>query len=335
MDRETFITEFQEIPPAHQRRSWWVWLFFLAVIAVVVACLALYTMTRAPRDFPLQNIYVLESGSTLRDVSTQLTEQRIIKNQKLFEVIVLVSGNKDVIAGDYLFAERDSMLHIARRVTTGDYGDSRIRISLPEGATVEQMADILDENFEGFDRELFMKLALGMEGYLFPDTYFFFPSTDTRQIFDTLESAFETQIADLLPDITASDHDLEDIVTMASIIEREAANNDEERKIISGILWKRIAINMPLQVDAPFVYILGKGSAQLTRSDLAEDSPYNTYTNLGLPPGPIGNPSRAALEAALYPTDTDYLFYLHGSDGLVRYARNHDEHVINKNSYLP
>ena len=108
----------------------------------------------------------------------------------------------------------------------------------------------------------------------------------------------------------------------------------EDKRIVSGILWKRINMEMPLQVDAPFAYILGKTSEELTREDLAFDSPYNTYLNTGLPPTPITNPGLESLEAALRPIETPYVFYLTDTEGTVYSAETFEEHVGNKKRYL-
>jgi len=126
----------------------------------------------------------------------------------------------------------------------------------------------------------------------------------------------------------------EEIIIMASILEKEASNNLEQKQIISGILWKRIHIGMLLQVDAPFLYERGKESSQLSRADLKKDSLYNTYVHKGLTPTPIGNPGYDSLYAAAHPIQSEYLFYLHGSDGKVHYAKNHTEHVTNKQKYI-
>ena len=128
-------------------------------------------------------------------------------------------------------------------------------------------------------------------------------------------------------------NEINDTLTTASILEREA-NGTEDIKIISGILQNRLNKNMPLQVDAPFYYLLGKESSELTQADLKIKSPYNTYINKGLPPAPIGNPGLKAIEAAVYPTKTDYLYYLHDINGVVHYAKTHSEHVKNKQLYL-
>ena len=104
--------------------------------------------------------------------------------------------------------------------------------------------------------------------------------------------------------------------------------------MISGILWKRIKEKMPLQIDAPFLYERGKGSAQLSRADLTEDSLYNTYTRTGLTPTPIGNPGYDSLYAAAHPISSEYYFYLHGSDGRIHYGKTYSEHLKNKRIYL-
>jgi UPF0755 protein len=111
------------------------------------------------------------------------------------------------------------------------------------------------------------------------------------------------------------------IIIMASLLEKEA-KNEQEAKIISGILWTRIRAGLPLQVDAPFLYILGKTSEQLKMSDLQKDGPYNTYTRKGLPAGPIGNPGVAMIKAAIYPQASPYLYYLHGKDGVISLRKN-------------
>ena len=120
---------------------------------------------------------------------------------------------------------------------------------------------------------------------------------------------------------------------MESFIDNEV-HNPEDRKIVSGILWKRIDKGIGLQVDASLTYILGKASAELTQDDLKMDSPYNTYKYKGLPKGPISNPGKEAIEAAVFPQTSPYLFYLSDKDGITRYAKNFEEHKNNKFKYL-
>lgn len=120
---------------------------------------------------------------------------------------------------------------------------------------------------------------------------------------------------------------------MASLLEEEARTT-ETRKMVSGILWKRLSAGMPLQVDAVFPYIIGKNTFEITLKDLEFDSPYNTYKYKGLPPGPISNPGKDSILAAIYPTKSDYWFYLSDKNGLMHYAITFDEHKINKAKYL-
>lgn len=238
------------------------------------------------------------------------------------------------VSGDYLFQGPAPLVEVARRITQGQYGESQIRITIPEGSTIKDIARIADAALPNFDSEVFLAIAKGKEGYLFPDTYFFFPSVTELELVQRLERNFNDHIEELRPALDASKRSLAEIVTMASIIEREAYNDPTEQAMISGILWKRIEIGMLLQVDAPFWYLIGKGSSELTVNDLKMDSRYNTYKYKGLPPGPIGNPGIAALTAALHPIQSEYLFYLHDKSGIVHYAVTHNQHVNNKNKYL-
>jgi UPF0755 protein len=134
-------------------------------------------------------------------------------------------------------------------------------------------------------------------------------------------------------EISKSKRSLKEIIIMASLIEKEA-RGEEDRFIISGILWKRIEKGIPLQVDAPFLYILGKESSELTISDLSTNSPFNTYRYKGLPPAPIGNPGLESIKASLRPTTSPYLYYLHDKNGNIYYAKTYDEHKQNIKKYL-
>jgi len=195
------------------------------------------------------------------------------------------------------------------------------------------MADLLAARFEKFDPIAFLLLTEDKEGYLFPDTYQFPPNVTTPQVIDTLERTFYDRISGLENDIATFGHPIHEVVTMASLLEKEAWN-EEDREYIAGVLWHRIDIGMPLQVDAVFGYIERTDTFNPTFSDLEIDSPYNTYKYKGLPPGPIGNPSLSALEAAVHPKTTDALFYLHGKDGMLRLAKTYEEHLVNRRRYL-
>jgi UPF0755 protein len=159
------------------------------------------------------------------------------------------------------------------------------------------------------------------------------PGQDTAAILGAFASNFSKNIAKIQPQIDAFGKPLSDVITMASLLEREAPKT-YDRRVIAGILWKRVKLGMPLQVDAVFPYIIGKNSFDLTKNDLKTDSPYNTYTNLGLPPGPIANPSLDAILAAVAPVQTNYLYYLSDSNGTLYYSATYAQHLAAKQKYL-
>ncbi|HEY0980116.1 MAG TPA: endolytic transglycosylase MltG [Candidatus Paceibacterota bacterium] len=288
----------------------------------------------APDNFPIPYHLTIEPGQTLFSVSNELLADNVIRSPRVFEIFMLSLGNeKSISEGEYYFSEPMTALGVAMRISGKQFGIDRERITFPEGFTTINMADRLSATFPNFDKELFLELAKDDQGYLFPDTYGFFPSLAPDLVVTTLKRNFDKKITPLEEDIEKSGRSLEDTITMASIIEKEA-NGPEDRAIISGILWKRISIDMPLQVDAPFLFLLNKESSELTLKDLAMDSPYNTYKYKGLPPGPINNPGLESIKAAIAPQSSPYLYYLHDSQGGIHYASTYQQHQANINRYL-
>ncbi|HEY4521955.1 MAG TPA: endolytic transglycosylase MltG [Candidatus Paceibacterota bacterium] len=209
---------------------------------------------------------------------------------------------------------------------------NEIVITIPEGYTVAQMGELFEKS-RLFSKEEFEKVAKNDEGFLFPDTYKFFKNTTPKKVVEKMKNNFNTKVAEFLPEIERQKKSLRDIIIMASIIEREVHNMDD-RGLVSGILWKRIQKGIGLQVDASLTYILGKTSAELTADDLKIDSPYNTYKYRGLPKGPISNPGKEAIFAAVFPVSSSYLFYLSDKDGITHYAVDFEGHKLNKLRYL-
>lgn len=289
---------------------------------------------RAPANFPTGVIVTIERGQSVRATAEMLEREKIVRSSSLFKGLIrLISGNGFVIAGDYFFSRHVSVWEVALRVSSGKFGLSPIEVTVPEGANIFDVAVIFQRRFGRFDPVDFLRKVRDKEGYLFPDTYFFLPNVEAREVIKMLEDNFDAKITSIQKEISASGRSLGDIITMASILEKEARKPDE-RRVISGILWKRIGIGMALQVDATFQYINGKNTFELTLDDLNIDSPYNTYKNKGLPEGPIANPGLDAILAALEPKKTNYLFYLHGRDGVIRYAESFEGHKANKERYL-
>ncbi|OGF69864.1 hypothetical protein A3H65_03195 [Candidatus Giovannonibacteria bacterium RIFCSPLOWO2_02_FULL_45_14] len=207
-----------------------------------------------------------------------------------------------------------------------------ISVTIPEGFNVYQIATAL-ESAGIVGRDEFLKEAVSEEGFLFPDTYEFFKDSKPKVIAAKIKRNFEEKTAIFESEIARQKKEMRDIVIMASLLEEEAAS-EKDRKIISGILWRRISLGMPLQVDAALTYATGRSSHKLTDADLVLDDPYNTYKYKGLPVGPISNPGIGAIEAAINPTISAYLYYLSDSKGVIHYAKTFEEHKLNRTKYL-
>ncbi|MBI3634427.1 MAG: endolytic transglycosylase MltG [Candidatus Yonathbacteria bacterium] len=309
-------------------------IFFGLVLlgTLFVAFLAFFFTS--PSLFPLGEIITVKKGSSLGEVSFSLKEGKVIRSQTAFELCMrLIGGDKHVVAGDYLFKTSLGACSVASRITKGISGIPSVRATIPEGTTNQEIANILTPFLSKFDAKIFLDRAREQEGYLFPDTYFFFAGAEADDVIKMMGDEFQKKIDPWKPLIEETKHSLRDSIIMASIIEREAKTEDDQA-LVSGILWKRIEMDIPIQVDAPFYYLLGKTSSELTQSDLAIKSAYNTYKNKGLPAGPIGNPGLSAIRAAVRPKKSSYLYYLSDEQGTIHYATSFEEHKANKAKYL-
>jgi len=287
-----------------------------------------------PADFPERSIVVIAPGASAPQVARELTEARVIRYAPLLEFLLRVRrGSTHIQAGAYLFQSPQNLFTIARRLVTGAYGLPLVRITFPEGETTREAATRVHDAFSNISESDFLAAARPREGYLFPDTYFFSPSADAASIIKEMRANFDTKIATLADEIRASRHSLSELIIMASLVEKEARVS-VDRRVIAGILFNRLERGMPLQVDAVFGYIFNRDTYSPSFADLKVDSPYNTYTHAGLPPGPIANPGLDSLEAVLRPAETDYLYYLTGTDGLMRYAKTYSAHQSNQRKYL-
>lgn len=272
------------------------------------------------------------TGTGLLKLSLKLKEDGIIRSSTGFRTAaILFGGEHGLQAGDYYLPRPENAFVIAWRIVSGSRGLAQVRITIPEGYTASEIADLFDGRFPRFNHEEFLTYA--KEGYMFPDTYFIEISATASSTIDMLKNNYEKKVSLLRDDISVSGHTEREIITLASILESEAKNK-EDKEIIAGILLKRIKLGMALQVDASLTYITGKTSAELTVSDLASNSPFNTYKHPGLPPTPISNPGLESIEAAIYPKDSPYLYFLTGHDGKMYYARTFDEHKQNRQKYL-
>lgn len=309
-----------------------------AVSVVGIVCIALYVHLIAPPEtFPLRVIVTIEEGETLSEIANDLEQRGLIQSSETFKMFAILRLEESAMAGDYFFEEPLSVFTIAGRIARGEYGLNPIRVTIPEGLMNSQMTEILSLRLgEDFDTELFLELAADKEGYLFPETYFFLPNVTPEAVIETLEDTFEERIAELDREISSFGRTVDEVVVMASILEEEA-RLFEDRREVASVLWKRIEIGMPLQVDAAFQKVdeaEGRNTYELTREDLRAESPFNTYVNPGLPPAPITNPGFNALKAAVTPIDNEYLFYVSDRQGNLYYAETFEEHQENIRQHL-
>ncbi len=303
-------------------------------ILVFVAFSFFIYLERPPSRFPFNEVVTINQGESLQNITNNLYNDGVIKYPIIFRsAVIILGGERKVIAGDYLLNEKAGSINLAYRLVKGKFHMETRKITIFEGWNIFDIADSLEKQLVDFDKEEFIRLSKNKEGYLFPDTYFISSTARPRTIIDLMSQNFESKVKSV-PGIATSTHSLKEIITMASIIETEA-NNIQDKKIVSGILWKRIELGMPLQVDVTFEYINGKNTFELTLDDLKIDSPYNTYKYKGLPPTPIANPGMDSIIAALYPTKTKYLFFLTSSeDGKMYYSKTFEEHKRIKQVHL-
>lgn len=297
----------------------------IAVLFAVIFMSAFFAQTlfASPADFPASRLFTIEKGWTLSEVASHLKENNIIRSENIFVFLVQIMGlEREIKSGDYFFEEPNSVFGVVKRFVSADFGLDSIRVTVPEGATIKDISEIFSK-FDNFNKDNFIEIAEGKEGYLFPDTYFFLPNSTEELILNTMEETFREKVGDI-------DYNM---LKMASLIEKEVSDH-KDRRIVSGILWNRLEVGMPLQVDAVFPYIIGKNSHELTLDDLKIDSPYNTYLYRGLPPRPICNPGLDAIDAALNPQKNGYWYYLSDNEGNTYFAETFEEHKANKQKYL-
>jgi UPF0755 protein len=326
----TLPTQEQKSP----RSALWSILFFILMSTAFFAVVVIWVGTLAPKGESRDVMVTIPKGSTVPEIADVLLREGVIRNEKIFVLVVRLKGLDTALpSGEFLFRVPKDLSLVVAQLGRHDRGIAQVRITIPEGLTAKQMLPILGGALPRFQSDEFFEKAKNKEGYLFPDTYFFFSTATSGAVLTALEENFLLKTKSLYEESIVKNKKWADIVVMASIIEEEAVV-DADRRLVSGILWNRIKKGMRLQVDASFAYLMNKASSEITIDDLNNDSPYNTYRHGGLPPAPIANPGLAAIEAALHPTESTYLYYLSDEDGKMHYAKTFEEHKLNKAKYL-
>lgn len=310
--------------------------FLLAIIAVVVVVVLWWTTSLSAVNNLDHNevMFTVPQGAGVKAIASSLKRQGLIRNSFVFTIMVQQSGlAKKIQAGDYRLSPSLSAKQIATRLTKGV---EDVWVTIPEGKRAEEVAAILKDKMPDYESSWDQEL-LSHEGYLFPETYLLPHNSTLESIVTTLTDTFNQRYKEVT--INKTNLTQQQIVTLASLIEREASK-DEDRPLISSVIHNRLRLGMPLQIDATVQYALGYDNYEqtwwkrdLTFDDLKINSPYNTYLVTGLPPGPICNPGTKSLQAAANPATTDYLYYITDKNGVNHYAKTNAEHEANIRKY--
>lgn len=312
---------------------------FLLFLIVVVATVAYVQYLSTPPITEGMQIVSINEGDSVPLITQKLESAGVVRSSHLlYFVLVLYHDPTEIKASRYVFDAPLNVRQVAERLIVGDFDTDLSSITIFEGESREKIANRLSESIAWFDRELFMATTDDLEGQLFPDTYFIPQDYATEELVELLHQTHLDVIQDYEVLINDSPLSIDEVLVMASIVEREA-NTPESIKLVAGIFLNRLEIGMALQADASIEYVLEHELGALAPGVLAQqlrevDSPYNTYLYPGLPPTPIGNPGRDAIEAVLQPTVTNYLYYITGNDGKFYYAETYKDHLINIDRHL-
>jgi UPF0755 protein len=319
----------------------------LIFFAVVFAALFIFWWKiKAPLNSSGETIILkVEKGESAQTIAENLKNAGLIKSSFLFRLYVFLSLDQyDLKPGEYELSPKMSIRDIGNILALG--GTNEVLIVIPEGFNLKQVEDKLIKanlikldalaNFkflENIPEILSDKSKMAsLEGYLFPDTYRFFKDAVLSDIVGKMIGNLSDKLTpDLQAAIKNSKYNFYEILTMASLVEKEVSK-DSDRSVVAGILWKRLKAGMPLQVDATLVYITGRN--EIGDADKKIDSRYNTYFYRGLPKGPIANPGISAIKAALFPEVSPYWYYLSAKDGTTIFSKTLEEHNRARAIYL-
>lgn len=316
------------------------------IVICILVVLALFNLFSLFYPIQIQNkSVVIPPRSNSIQVASILKENGIIKNEIYFLVIgQMFKVFHNIRAGEYSFGQRVSTWMVLRKLARGEI--TIYKITIPEGWTNLDIGNLMVQS--GLvDRDKFFNLTndanfiidsykfpKNLEGYLFPDTYYFMKGTNTEEsIISQMLSQFKKKVIDKYgEEIKKNEYSIDRIIILASLIEKEAVT-DFERPIIAGVFYNRLKRKMRLQCDPTVRYALGKFDGRLTIGDLNVKSPFNTYIHTGFPPHPICNPGIASIVASLRPASVDYIYFVSKNDGTHYFAKSYEEHKEAKKKY--
>lgn len=333
--------------------------FHISYSAIIVLALLVLWFIRAvdaPGPQPEAATFSIAEGEGVSVIADRLAENKLIASPFIFKVHVFFDGARsNFLVGDFAIPPAASTRTIVNLLTTTPEPEE-VSVRIPESATAKEIADILEKAGVLSAQDFLAAVSTTdsrtvapgrtydflrdkpntatLEGYLFPDTYRFFTKATAAHVVQKFLDNFEAKVSStILADIRQQGRTIFDVITLASIVDQEV-RTDVDRRIAAGIFLERLKIGMPLQSDATVNYVTGKQALQPTNADLSTDSPYNTYKNKDLPPGPIGNPSLSAIRATANPQASAYLYFLTKPDGTTVFSKTYDEHLANKRAYL-
>ncbi|HVZ12607.1 MAG TPA: endolytic transglycosylase MltG [Patescibacteria group bacterium] len=313
-------------------------LIALIIVGIVVLAGIMYWISGNapvnPHD-KSQKIFVINRGEAIREVGNNLKKDGLIKDAVAFFIYVKLNDqDKQIQAGDYRLSPSMSLAAI---IETLNHGTLDRWVTIPEGLRAEEIADVFKKNLPSYDDSWRPKLD-AQEGYLFPDTYLIPRDASVDQVIVMMKNNFDKRMQE--SGISESNTGFMNAVIIASIIQKEA-KFAADFPIVSSVIHNRLDDGMALQVDPSVAYALGYQSdtgkwwkQELTFDDLKVNSLYNTYQHVGLPPGPIDNPGVQAIQAALNPATTDYMYYISDKEGHIHPAKTSEGHAANIQKYL-
>jgi peptidoglycan lytic transglycosylase G len=324
---------------------------FVLFITIIAGGAAVVIYSRLGQPFRAyqgaEQFIEIPQGAGSRAIGERLVAGGIVKDQFTFRVALWQSGKaRQLKAGEYRFDRAMTAAEVIDKLARGDV--YTVSVTFPEGLTILEMAKIYESHGLGTAKAFrdaakdvaairdIDPAAEDLEGYLFPETYALPRTADASALVKQMVGGFRKVLTPAVRDAAAARNlSVRQLVTLASLVEKETARA-EERPMVSAVYQTRLRIGMPLQCDPTVIYALikaGRYDGNIHRDDLSFDSPYNTYRNAGLPPGPIANPGRASVEAAARPADADYLYFVSRNDGSHEFARTLEEHSRNVQKY--
>ena len=295
-----------------------------------------YYLSHPAEEGGNEQIFLVRDGSTLNEVAGELESKKIITGKPLFLLWARLMGySRSIKAGEYCLSSGMPPLKILEVLSKGAVITHPITI--PEGFTIEQIGELLEEkglvNIEEFlavtgDPDVAKRYGISghsLEGYLYPDTYHFGRGLSPASIVEVMIKHFWEVTGPLREKIEQSGMTIEEVITLASIVEKETGRA-EERPIIASVFLNRLKKRMRLESDPTVIYGIKDFSGNLKKKHLTQRTPYNTYVIRGLPPGPIANPGKEAIEAVLFPANTNFLYFVSKNDGSHYFSKTLTEH---------